>query len=199
MAAGVFFDEIATLSEAAQIALLRVLENQVVRPVGDSEERKINLRIVSATNEDLKIKVQNGEFRQDLWSRLCEATIAIPPLRERRDEISSLCTTLCADMRGGPFAITASTIEILSQYSWAVGNIRELRNCLRAMTENAIGQRLTPACIPERIWAALEAGDRPARNSVTGADVIQLELGDSWQYQELCFRAASSSDRKNLD
>ena len=86
----IFLDEVGTLTPQAQVALLRVLENQTIRPVGSSTSRQVNIRVISATNASLPAMVREGSFRQDLWQRLCEKTITLPPLRERPDETEPL-------------------------------------------------------------------------------------------------------------
>ena len=152
----IFLDEVATLSPSAQIALLRVLDNQTIRPVGASKEKEVEIRVLSATNESLPYLVEQGKFRLDLWQRLCEATIELPPLRERMDEFEQLVDYFCKSMAMGPFEVAPSALDILKRYDWKNGNIRELRNCLRAMTEGAINKLLTPASIPSHIWKTIE-------------------------------------------
>jgi DNA-binding NtrC family response regulator len=154
----IFLDEVATLSPAAQVALLRVLENRMVRRVGGSAEKRVDVRIMSATNEPIEKLVEAGKFRGDLWQRLCEATVDLPPLRERMDEFPDLVRHFCARMERGPYVIAESALGVLSTYDWHEGNVRELRNCLRAMTELAVGNKLlTPLSIPKWFWDKLEA------------------------------------------
>ncbi len=148
----IFLDEVASLSSSAQVALLRVLENQELRRVGASATLKVQVRVLSATNEPLKELVALGKFRKDLWQRLCETEIELPPLRDRAEELPVLIKHFCQAMPGGPYQITETTMEVLSNLPWKAGNVRELRNCLRAMTELHVNQKLTPLSIPERIW-----------------------------------------------
>src|SRR5690606_15206363 len=123
----------ATLSPSAQVALLRVLENQEVMRVGSPKARPIVVRVLSATNEPLDQLVKQGTFRADLWQRLREAEVHMPPLRDRPGEIPALVRHFCANMPGGPYQVSGPVMEILCNVSWREGNIRELRNCLRAM------------------------------------------------------------------
>jgi DNA-binding NtrC family response regulator len=148
----IFLDEVATLSKSAQVALLRVLENQEVRRVGSSKATKINVRVLSATNESIQEKIAAGEFRQDLWQRLCEVELELPALRDRIDEIDAIVEHFCKIMSGGPYKISGPALDVLKSVSWKQGNIRELRNCLRAMTEMHVEKLLTPLAIPARIW-----------------------------------------------
>lgn len=157
-----FLDEVATLQPSAQVALLRVLENQEVLRVGSTKPISISVRVLSATNESLSQLVQSGKFRADLWQRLREAEIALPPLRERPDEIPALVEHFSAHMPGGPYKVSGPALEVLSHYSWSEGNVRELRNCLRAMTEMHMNKLLAPLAIPARIWD--EVGEKPAES-----------------------------------
>ena len=164
----IFLDEVATLPALAQVALLRALENRRIRPVGANIEKLVSIRVISATNESLPELVKQGKFRLDLWQRLCETTIELPPLRQRMEEIPEFIHLICQNMVGGPYKITNSAVELLSRYDWRNGNIRELRNCLRAMTESHSDKMLTPATIPKHIWEfiqtpALEA--TPTKNA----------------------------------
>ena len=152
----VFLDEIALLPVEAQGALLRALDNQTLRRLGSNKERPLNFRVISATNESLAAKVADGTFRKDLWQRLCETIIPLPPLRARRNEISEFVHFFCATMRGGPYTLAPRVLEILQAYDWREGNVRELRNALRAMTEKAVDGILTPSSVPAHIWDAAE-------------------------------------------
>ncbi len=152
----IFLDEVASLSSSAQVALLRVLENQELLRVGATAPKPIQVRVLSATHEPLPLLVKQGKFRKDLWQRLCEAEIDLPPLRDRTDEIESMVRHFCAVMPGGPYDISEPALEVLSSLPWKSGNIRELRNCLRAMTELHVNKLLTPLAIPERIWKQME-------------------------------------------
>ena len=148
----IFLDEVATLSPAAQVALLRVLENQEVIRVGSSTTRKIKVRIISATNEPIGKLVEQQLFRSDLWQRLREAEIILPPLRERISEIVPLAKHFAATMAGGPYHLSGPAEEILGSLSYQEGNVRELRNIMRAMTELHVNKMLTPLAFPARIW-----------------------------------------------
>ena len=156
----IFLDEVATLSPSAQVALLRVLENQEVLRVGSTKPVAINVRVLSATNEPMEQLVKLGRFRADLWQRLRETEIVLPPLRERANEIPALVHHFARAMAGGPYTVSGPVMEVLSNFPWKEGNVRELRNCLRAMTEMHVNKLLTPLAIPERIWD--ELGDKPA-------------------------------------
>ncbi|MDI3286048.1 sigma 54-interacting transcriptional regulator [Polyangium sp. 15x6] len=125
-----FLDEIGELPLALQAKLLRVLEEQSVRRVGANVERKVDLRIVAATHQDLEGLVRERRFRQDLLFRLNGALVLLPPLRERRDEIPALARHLLAELtNGSPPLLSASAQSALSGYTFP-GNVRELKQML---------------------------------------------------------------------
>lgn len=150
----IFLDEIATLPNEAQIALLRVIECQKVRSIGSNRDTAVNVRVISATNEKISDLVLQGIFRNDLWQRIRETEILIPTLKERKNEIPDLVQYFCKTMRGGPYKLAPGVLEILTAFDWKDGNARELRNCLRSMTEKSSNKILTPNCLPPHIWKA---------------------------------------------
>ena len=127
----IFLDEIGELPLAMQVKLLRVLENGEIIPVGSSTPLKINVRIVAATNVDLVAAVRNGHFREDLYYRLQQISIYIPPLRERIDDIPLLFRKFSSDVAEKyhmpPIFLTEDARQYLMHYPW-YGNIRELKN-----------------------------------------------------------------------
>lgn len=174
----IFLDEVATLTPSSQVALLRTLENQEVMRVGSTKALPVQFRILSATNENIPELIKTGKFRSDLWQRLRETEIQIPALRDRTEEIPQLVEFFCRSMRGGPYEISPPTVEILTQYDWSEGNVRELRNCLRAMTEFSANKLLTPLSVPKRILQAADTtsdeGDSEIQvNGMSGK--IQIE------------------------
>lgn len=127
----IFLDEVGELPLSMQVKLLRVLENGEILPVGSSVARKIDVRIVAATNIDIMEAVRNGRFREDLYYRLNQISIFIPPLRERRDDIPLLFRKFSSDVaekyRMPPIFLTDDARQYLMDYPW-YGNIRELKN-----------------------------------------------------------------------
>ena len=174
----IFLDEVATLSPSAQVALLRVLENHTMLRVGSTKPVHLDLRVLSATNEPLETLVAEGKFRADLWQRLRETEINLPPLRQRPDEIPALVERFCNKMNGGPYTVSGPAMAVLTSASWRAGNIRELRNCLRAMTEMHVNKLLTPLSIPERLWE--DIGEKPETQTQDQAEPKpQVLLDDS--------------------
>jgi len=119
-----FLDEVGILSAGAQAKLLRVLETGEVRPVGGTATRQVDVRIVAATNEALKARVDDGTFRADLYYRLAVLPIEIPPLRERPEDLHALAASFAA-----PATLTDAAKTRLAQHGWP-GNVRELRNVI---------------------------------------------------------------------
>ena len=133
-------DEIGELPLALQTKLLRVLESGSIRRLGGSDYIKIDVRIIAATNKNLKEMVQQGTFRQDLYYRLSAFPVSIPPLRERLDDIAPLAEKfLRANEDGTQFLpLSASTLEHLMSYDYP-GNVRELRNIIERAAILAFG------------------------------------------------------------
>jgi DNA-binding NtrC family response regulator len=130
-----FLDEVADLSPRAQAKLLRVLQQQEVRRVGESFSRKVDVRIVSAVNRDMRAEAAVGRFRQDLLYRLDVIRIRVPPLRERPEDIPLLAHhfwRIVASRVGTRAALARATVTALSRYAWP-GNVRELQNVMSAL------------------------------------------------------------------
>ncbi len=125
-----FLDEIADLPLATQVKLLRVLQDKAVRPVGGQQETAVDVRFISATHRRLETEVAAGRFREDLYYRLVVIEIDVPPLRERREDIPDLCTSILARL-GAPPPLTLSpeALALLAGHAFP-GNVRELENIL---------------------------------------------------------------------
>ena len=126
-----FLDEIGELSQALQSKLLRVLEERRIRPVGSEQEVPVDVRVVTATNRDLRAEVAQGRFRQDLYYRLEVMTLTIPPLRQRTQDLPELVALfmgfLSVRLGVAPLTVTPEVERAMMAYSWP-GNVRELRN-----------------------------------------------------------------------
>lgn len=148
----VFLDEIGDMHLHTQAKLLRVLQEKELQRVGGTKVVKIDVRVLAATNKDLKIAISEGRFRDDLFYRLNVVPISIPPLRERREDISLLVEHFlalsCADIGKHVKGITPDVLMLLSNYSWP-GNVRELRNVIErivtlAPDDSMIGVDMLP-------------------------------------------------------
>jgi DNA-binding NtrC family response regulator len=141
-------DEIGDVSPGIQAKLLRVLQEKEIRPVGSSEKKKVDVRILATTNQNLEAKIRAGSFREDLFYRLNVLTLTLPPLRDRRQDIPLLVrhfTALtCREMRLAQQEISADALAYLSTRSWP-GNVRELLNFVRRMVVFSGGQ---PVSLP---------------------------------------------------
>ncbi len=136
-----FLDEVADLSPRAQAKLLRVLQQQEVRRVGESFSRKVDVRVVSAVNRDMRVEAAAGRFRQDLLYRLDVIRINVPPLRERPEDIPALAHhfwKIAAARVGTRATLAHGTVAALCRYSWP-GNVRELQNVMSALAVAAPG------------------------------------------------------------
>jgi transcriptional regulator with PAS, ATPase and Fis domain len=124
-----FLDEIADMPLSVQAKILRVLENKEIVRLGDSVPHKVDVRVISATNKDLKEQMAQGAFRQDLYYRLAALTFRLPPLSERREDIPLLVEHF---LNGSKKAVSAETMRQLVAYDWP-GNVRELDNEIKKL------------------------------------------------------------------
>jgi DNA-binding NtrC family response regulator len=127
-----FFDEIGELPLEMQVRLLRLLQEREFRPVGAPKWRKVDARIIAATNRDLPAEIAGKRFREDLFYRLKGCTIRVPPLRERKEDIPLLIEHFQRSGRCGGFHPSPEVLEIFQSYDWP-GNVRELQQCIESM------------------------------------------------------------------
>ena len=144
----VFLDEIGEVPLGLQVKLLRALEHGEVIRVGDSQPRRVNFRLVAATNRDLAGAIRAGEFREDLYYRLAVFPVELPALRERTEDIPSLAAHFLAGAGGRATEFTDDAIAELRSRRWA-GNVRELRNVIERAALLARGDRIGPDLFPE--------------------------------------------------
>ncbi len=141
----IFLDEIGELDISMQPSLLRVLESKTITRVGGQERLPIDVRIVAATNRDLRSRVAEGEFREDLYYRLAGAQVHLPPLRQRADDIGILASEFLANIatqRDKNIRLGQDALRSLKNYSWP-GNIRELKNVVERAGFLAVGEVLS--------------------------------------------------------
>jgi two-component system nitrogen regulation response regulator GlnG len=167
----IFLDEVGDMSPATQAKVLRLLQDQQFERVGGNETIRTDVRVIAATNQNLPAVVAAGKFRQDLFYRLNSFTIQLPPLRERGGDIPLLVSyflgvanrTLGKNVRG----INPAALAAMEAYDWP-GNVRELQNAVRYAVVHAVGEVLTPDCLPAAV-----RGGAPARPTAT-LDVLAL-------------------------
>jgi DNA-binding NtrC family response regulator len=150
-----FFDEIGELPLEMQVKLLRVLQEQEVRPVGSLQRIKVDIRVVAATNRDLETEVRAGRFREDLFHRLNVVRLTMPPLRDRKEDIPLLVEQFLAGEEGR-FFLSREAIDAMADYDWP-GNIRELKNCLERMMAFNSGPMLHFADLPTGMTSHVRA------------------------------------------
>jgi len=153
-----FLDEIGEITPATQVKLLRALESRTIERVGGSQPISIDVRLLAATNRNLKEMVDQGTFRDDLYYRLNVVNLKLPPLREHREDIPLLLNhylKLTAEDNGKKLGgYTPETVKVLTSYNWP-GNIRELRNCVERMVVFSRGSSLTLNDVPVEIRQAV--------------------------------------------
>jgi two-component system response regulator PilR (NtrC family) len=168
----IFLDEIGETTPATQIKLLRVLQERTIRRVGGTEEIPVDVRVITATNQDLETMVREREFREDLYYRINVIAIQMPSLREKREDIPALTEFFLDKYRervGKPtLGISKPALECLEAYDWP-GNVRQLEN----VVERAVALEATDEIRPE----SLPAEVRPGETSRGDVDVVLPESG----------------------
>ena len=171
----VFLDEINTLSPSLQVKLLRVLQERVVRRVGGRENIPIDIRLVSASNQDLEEAVKRGEFRQDLFYRLNVVPVRLPDLKDRREDIPLLVHHFLqkfAQQHGEPQRrFSNEAMRVLMTHAWP-GNVRELENAVEHALTMGAGETLLPEDLP----ASVTAPERDIVHEATLDDVTLAEV-----------------------
>ena len=178
-----FLDEIATLSVALQTKLLRVLEDHQVQRLGGRTHRKIDFRLICATNEPLEEMVRTGRFREDLYYRIHVIPINLPPLRERRGDIALLCEHFlevhCVANGLRLKRLNADALAVLEEQTWP-GNVRELENLIQRLVVTARADEIGVNHLPPRVLkqrlAAQEAILLPAEGADFDEEIRRLEI-----------------------
>lgn len=150
----IFLDEISNLSYEVQVGLLRLVQERKLRRIGGTKDKSIDVRIIVASNEDLRKAVQENKFREDLYFRFNEFSITVPPLRERKDDIEAFALhflelsneELNKDVEG----FDEEVKEVFQEYVWP-GNLREMRNVIRRATLLTDGEKMTVSALPPEV------------------------------------------------
>jgi DNA-binding NtrC family response regulator len=185
LAAGgtLFLDEIGEMSLSAQAKLLRVLEDHVVDPLGDTHSVKVNIRVIAATNEDLPAQIKAGRFRLDLYYRLNVYQLRIPPLRERPDDIEPILSSFLDQARKHRGCriqgVAPQALTLLERHDWP-GNVRELHNVVEGLTITCKSETIQPDHLP----SALRATKASASNLQSSEKTSLLAFGLSFQEME---------------
>ncbi|HMX27821.1 MAG TPA: sigma-54 dependent transcriptional regulator [Blastocatellia bacterium] len=179
----IFLDEVSETSPAFQVKLLRVLQEQEIRPVGAAESRQVDVRIVAATNRRVQDLLNADDFRRDLLYRLSVINIELPALRERREDIPLLVEHFLQRLNarfGKNIVAPSQTLDWLGQFDW-LGNVRELENAVeRAVTLNIGGKLLPEDFLQFTPMPLTRAVGTPAANGGTGGDVIPASTATFW-------------------
>lgn len=180
-----FMDEVGNLNYDVQVKLLRALQEKVIQPVGSNKQIKVNVRLITATNDDLVNSVSSGSFRQDLYHRINEFKIQLSPLRLLGDDIDIFINHFIeqANMELGRRVknISASAKQVLNRYDWP-GNLRELKNVIKRMVLLSTDDTAGKETLPEEMVFAVEndlvnsESDLKARNEINEKNLIQKTL-----------------------
>jgi len=177
-----FLDEIGEISPMIQVKLLRTLQTMEFEPVGSSKPKKVDVRIISATNKNLKTEVQLGHFREDLFYRLNVIPLVLPPLRERKQDIPDLVHYFLDEFNPDRnITITHDALMMLVQYSWE-GNVRQLRNVIQRILALSTSDKITQDDLPEEIRNYLHS----EKDSIEQKTIAEVEKSHIQKILEEC-------------
>jgi len=168
-----FLDEVGELEPRIQVKLLRVLDGMPYYRLGGNKKVAVDVRIVAATNQDLEQSVRTGRFRSDLYHRLGQIQLKIPPLRERPDDLDALAEVFLKEQRAD-LSFSPEAKQALRAYSWP-GNVRELRNVILQTAVAAAGPEIKPADLPADILQACSKAASPADEDESPSELDEVE------------------------
>jgi len=163
-----FFDELGELPMGLQAKLLRVIQEKEIRPVGSNRSKKVDIRILAATNRDLQGEIAAGRFREDLYYRLNAVKIEVPALRDRMEDIPLLVTYFISRLKTDFSTVTGiskNALLLLERYRWP-GNIRELENLVRRVMALSQSRDITPDDLPDKMTGKVAGPAIPAKDSL---------------------------------
>ena len=156
----IFLDEIGNLTYEVQVQLLRALQERKVKPIGSNQEIAINVRLISATNENLRQAIEKGDFREDLYHRINEFTIRIPDLKERKEDLLLFANHFLdlanSELQKDIIGFDNDTMQVFQSYSWP-GNLRQMKNVIKYATLLATGRYITRKELPEELTENLSS------------------------------------------
>lgn len=156
----IFLDEIGNLTYEVQVQLLRALQERKVKPTGSNQEIAINVRLISATNENLRQAIEKGDFREDLYHRINEFTIRIPDLKERKEDLLLFANHFLdlanSELQKDIIGFDNDTMQLFQSYSWP-GNLRQMKNVIKYATLLATGRYITRKELPEELTENLSS------------------------------------------
>ena len=156
----IFLDEIGNLTYEVQVQLLRALQEREVKPIGSNQEIAINVRLISATNENLRQAIEKGDFREDLYHRINEFTIRIPDLKERKEDLLLFANHFLdlanSELQKDIIGFDNDTMQLFQSYSWP-GNLRQMKNVIKYATLLATGRYITRKELPEELTENLSS------------------------------------------
>jgi DNA-binding NtrC family response regulator len=174
-----FLDEIGDMGLSIQAKILRTIQNREIRRIGGAENVTIDVRFIAATNKDLEALIERGDFREDLYYRLNIASLWVPPLRERREDILALAAFFLAEIgkeRGeAPPALAEDVEDFLLRYAWP-GNIRELKNTLSYASALASTGRITLDCLPATLMNRMGNVEEGIRGELNIRETVERNL-----------------------
>jgi DNA-binding NtrC family response regulator len=174
----VFLDEVGEVDLNFQLKLLRFLQEKEIRPLGSNRPRKVDVRIVAATNKNLPKMVEEGKFREDLWYRLDVVRVQVPPLRERPGDVQLLAAAFLKrynERYGLDARLTESGMRVLRETTWP-GNVRQLQHVLERLVILAPGGRITEDAVAEALRSSRTAADTGETLAEAEADQIRKVL-----------------------
>lgn len=203
-----FLDEIGNLSYEVQTALLRTIQERVVRPVGSTRETPVDIRIIVASNEDLQQAVLNGRFRDDLYYRLNEFSVNVPPLRSRREDLPLFVTVfkqmIEAELSRECGEISTEVFQAFYHYSWP-GNIRELKNVMRRLCLLSTNEMpISIANLPEEMLPSLKETDFTIAAGTSEADLKNVSRQAEYKkildvLQQVRYNKSEAARLMNID
>jgi two-component system response regulator HydG len=197
-----FLDEVGNLSYEIQIKILRALQEKVIQPLGTTKNIKVDVRIITATNDDLKNSVSNGSFREDLYHRLNEFKIQLPPLRERGKDLEIFIKHFIEqsnlELERNVKSISSETKDILLQYDWP-GNLRELKNVIKRMVLLTMGEVASEQSLPEEMIFSINSHQKPSGSDLKAINEVNEKALIQETLIKVKFNKTKAAKMLNID